>query len=403
MTSTPSLLCDQAGCRRLANHSGGHDPFPLETWAFFAEKDKNKLVKAGFATPRGGAKGGYQNHVTRNSQVIIPYERLDTVDLAAFKDGYVIRLLPEQYFASAGVVAAPFAAAGAQVVVGQNAFVLYRTHDSLAKFPPLPDWQVRGLTRNGTAVTTRRGSVTDSGHYLLRLSTLGQLPKRHEGPAQGIFATEYADEETNFLCKCVLAWLIIQTHGSPYTLTQATHLRAILADAGLGDVAQYERRGVLRHGLACCPLCMRVLKYAELYETVDFGGEDSLANAAVQVEGATRSTVVNLFHLWPLVYHSLTHIPQNTAWGHAICNTRLGQRRCYSIDELVEMGQKVGIVREEEIETFGWMSEDWQMIRSPNGAVWIQLNGDVDEGGLEEPSFDVAAGPEAPPEGSPQA
>lgn len=394
MTDASPALCTHAGCRRLANHAGPHESFPLEAWNFFADKDKKKLVKAGFATPRGGAKGGYQNHVTRNSQVIVPYERLDAVDLAAFKDGYVIRLLPEQYFVSAGVVAAPFAATGASVVVGQNAFVLYRTHDSLLRFPPLPDWQVRGLIRNGVPVTNRRGTVADSGHYLIRLSTLGPQPKRHEGPAQGIFATEYADEETNFLCKCVLAWLIIQTSGSPYTLTQATHLRAILAHAALGDVAQYERRGVLRHGLACCPLCMRVLKYAELHDTVDFGGEDALANASVQVEGATRSTVVNLFHLWPLVYHSLTHIPQNTAWGHAICNTRLGQRRCYSIDELVEMDLKVGIVREEGIETFGWMSDDWQMIRSPNGAVWIQLNGDVDEGELAEPCFDAAADPE---------
>jgi hypothetical protein len=37
----------------------------------------------------------------------------------------------------------------------------------------------------------------------------------------------------------------------------------------------------------------------------------------------------------------------------------------------------VGVIREEGIETFGWISEDFQMIRSPYGAVWIQLNGDT--------------------------
>lgn len=43
------------------------------------------------------------------------------------------------------------------------------------------------------------------------------------------------------------------------------------------------------------------------------------------------------------------------------------------------MHNKLGIIRPEGIETFGWISDDYQMIRSPNGAVWIQLHGDMDE------------------------
>lgn len=42
------------------------------------------------------------------------------------------------------------------------------------------------------------------------------------------------------------------------------------------------------------------------------------------------------------------------------------------------------------------MSDDWLMIRSPNGAVWIQLNGDIEEGPPQEPIvFDAAAEGEA--------
>jgi len=37
----------------------------------------------------------------------------------------------------------------------------------------------------------------------------------------------------------------------------------------------------------------------------------------------------------------------------------------------------VGIIRPDGIETFGWISEDFQIIRSPKGAVWIQLHGDT--------------------------
>lgn len=385
-------LCGQQGCRRITGHSGRHDAYPAEAWNFFIDKDKNKLVKAGFATPRGGAKGAYQNHVTRNSKVIIPFERVPDVDLALYQDGYVIRLLPEQYFAAPQTPKPEFLTDNPQVVVGTNAFVLYRTHDSLDSHPPMVGWNIRSLLRNGQPVTRRGSGAVDVGHYVLRLPTHGARQKRVEGPPQGVFAPEYADENTNYLSKCVLAWLIIQTKGSPYTLSQAGQLRAILSSEGLDTVDAYERSGALRRGLASCPLCMRFLKYPEFHETVSYSDESGLINAGEQVEGATRSTVVNLFHLMPLLYHELTHVPTNIGWGHAICNTRLGQRPCYSLHQLVESDLKVGVVRDEGIvETFGWISEDWLMIRSPNGAVWMQLNGDGVEGPPEEQTaFDKA-------------
>ncbi len=125
------------------------------------------------------------------------------------------------------------------------------------------------------------------------------------------------------------------------------------------------------------PLCMKILGYHELHDIVAFEDEAALGNAGLQSVGATRSTVVNLFHLEPLAYGSLEHAPHHVAWGHAVCNTRLRQRRCYSLADLQEMDLKVGIIRDENIETFGWISRDFKMIRSPNGAVWIQLNEDT--------------------------
>jgi hypothetical protein len=388
-------LCGDHGCRRIAGHRSAHDPHPTEAWGFFETRDRNKITKAGFATPRGGAKGAYQNHVIRNNKVILPYERLPDLDLSLYKDGYVIRLLPDQYFGRAGLPKPEFLDDHPAIRVGDNAFVLYRTHDSFERFPPLPNWQIRSLYNDGVPVNTRRGVIRDTGHFVLRIPRLGDRPKRVEGPPQGLFAPEYADVETNYLCKCVLSWLIIQTQASPYTLTQARHIRAILQSEGLDNVELFERNGMLRRGLTCCPLCTRFLKYNELHETVSFEFESGLTNASEQIHGATRSTVVNLFHLMPLLYHDLTHIPANIGWGHAICNTRLGQRPCYSLPQLMEMGLKVGIVLEDGlVETFGWISEDWLMIRSPNGAVWIQLNGDIEEGPPEEPSaFDVALEP----------
>ena len=288
-----------------------------------------------------------------------------------------MRLFPEQYFDAPGEPKAEFLGDDADVVVGTNAFVLYRTHESLGRLPPLDEWEVRRLSLEGEEINRRSPDVEDAGHYVLRLASTGPKPKREEGPPQGIFAPEYANEEENYRAKCVLAWLIITTYGSPYITEQARHLRLILEDAGLADFGAYETRGAMRHGLTACPLCLRIVRYEELHMLVTFNEEIGLVNAAAQVEGATRSTAVNLFHLIPLVYGSLQHIASAVGWGHANCNTKLGQRPCYSLADLQDMNLKVGILREEGIDTIGWISEDYSMIRSPMGAVWIQLSGNM--------------------------
>ena len=378
--SNPLILCGINDCRLLAKHLGEHNRYPTSAWSFMQEKDKRKLDKAGFATPRGGAKGAYQNHVVRSNRVIIPYERLLIVPVGEYKDGYVIRLYPEQYFECAGIPKPIFlTGSNSWIIVGQNAFVLYRTHQGLKKFPPLSDWSVCHLEKNGVSSKKRGRGIRDMGHYVLRIPTSGGKSKREEGVPQGMFAPEYADQEINYLCKCVLAWLITQTVGSPYVTTQAKYLQAILAQENLLNVYNYERKGVIRHGLCSCPLCLRFIRYQELHASATYEDDISFGNAAEQVEGAIRSTIVNLFHIEPLIYERITHAPSNVAWGHHSCNTRLGQKQCRSLAELIELDLKVGIIKPEGIETFGWISENYEMIRSPLGSVWIRISDDQAE------------------------
>lgn len=374
-------LCGEQNCRKLLKqgktkllkHSGDHDSYPSSPWAFMGTKDKDKLSKAGFATPRGGAKGAYQNHVLRSNKVIIPFERLEQAPLAKYQDGYVIRLFPDQYFDGPGQVKQAFSQPNAPQI-GTDAFVLYRTHDQLANFPPLSGWNVRSLSLNGLPVTDRVAGALDAGEYVLRIAAHGSTESRSEGPPQGIFAPEYATENTNYLAKCVLAWLTAHTVDSPYVAAQALHLEEILQDAGIFQPREWEAMGLLRSGHTTCPLCMRHIRYSELHDQVSFADEASLLNASEQVENATRSTIVNLFHMVPLTYSDIEHIPQNVAWGHAICNTKLGQRRCHPLSELMESGAKVGVVDGEgTIATFGWISRNLEMIRSPAGAVWIRI------------------------------
>lgn len=366
-------LCLENGCRKLLGHRGQHDLYASAPWAFMASKDKDKLSKAGFATPRGGAKGAYQNHVLRSNKVIVPFERLGQAPLASYQDGYVIRLFPDQYFDGPGQVKPAFGQPNAPQV-GVDAFVLYRTHDQLANFPPLPGWNIRSLSLNGVPVAERVSGAIDAGEYVLRIAAHGNNAARSEGPPQGIFAPEYATANTNYLSKCVLAWLTAHTVDSPYVAAQAQHLEEVLQDAGLFQPREWEAMGLLRSGHTTCPLCMKHIRYSELHDQVSFAEEASLLNASEQVVNATRSTVVNLFHMVPLTYSDIEHIPQNVAWGHAVCNTKLGQRKCYPLLELMNDGSKVGIVDGEGvISTFGWISRNLEIIRSPAGVVWIRI------------------------------
>lgn len=378
-------LCNDGGCRKLKKHTGSHSRTPTDVWSFLEKKDKNKLVKASFATPRGGSKGAYQNHVSRSNKVIIPYERYNEVDLKNYKNGFVVRLFPEQYFSEVSSIKPEFNDPNFPIKLGENAFILYRTHNSLKKFPPIKGWTIRRLIKDSKEITKRAAGVSDIGHYVYRLSTKGKDQKNDDGPPQGIFAPEYADDDTNYLAQVVLAWLIVNTAKSPYTASQAKHIEAILKTEGLFKNNHFENNGIIRNGYSICPLCLKFFYYNELHATVSFDDTVGLENAGVQVEDSTRSTIVNLFHINPLNYQTLEHLPSTVAWGHAICNTRLGQRKCYSINAIQNMDKKVGIIKPDGIFTFGWISDDYKMIRSPRGAVWILLNEDVNTNEWEAP------------------
>lgn len=380
-----SGLCGKDGCRKLSRHRGSCDIYPSSAWSFFNDKDKKKITKTGSATPRGGHKGAYQNHVSRSGKVILPYERINDCDIGNYKDGYIIRLFPEQAFDIDGELLNLSTDAGLNIVIGDNAFVLYRSHEIFERYPPLESWAIRDMVdESGDPTNTRNARIIDRGHYVLRLPAVGggssiKLEKKDAGPAQGIFAPEYADEEMTFLSKVVLAWQIVHTVNSPYTSSQASHLKAIIESLDIDMLNKFAYFGMMRGEFTTCPLCLKKVVYSELHEAIDLQDEDGLLNSGIQVEGATRSTAINLFHMIPLEYKELHHKPLHVSWGHATCNTKLGQRRCWSLEELKEQNTKVAKVSGENVSTFGWISLDDKMIRSPLGAVWIRVSEDSEE------------------------
>lgn len=375
-------LCSDPNCNLKENHKGAHSFIYKKAWTdIFNDDDNNKIQKAGYCTPRGGAKGGYQNHVNRNSKVIIPYEKLSEVTLDNYKDGYVIRIFPSQYFSSKHVVRDDLKN-NKLITVGKNAFILYRTYEDFENLPPLPEWKERSILKFDKesqeyciSSDNRSGNIIDCGHYLLRISNSGTNKKQNcfKGPAQGIFAPEYADEKTNFLCQSVLAWLIIKTEDSPYNESDFEHLQAILEKHGLLNSPHYENDFIIHNGKTTCPLCQRVIKYSELNELISFEDEEGLENSTEQV-GSTRSTKINLFHMVPLCYSSLENIPTQVSWGHATCNTRLGQRRCFSYFDLKNLDIEVEIREGQNRRVLGYANAEKNFIRSENGSVWIRIS-----------------------------
>ena len=375
-------ICNNPNCNLELNHKGKHSFIFKKAWTeLFSPDDNNKIKKAGYCTPRGGDKRGYQNHVNRNSKVIIPYEKLNEINLSNYKDGYIISIFPTQYFSSKHIIADEFVN-NTDITVDENAFILYRTYDDFANLPPLPNWKIRSVMKYNPATQKydipakdRRGNIIDVGHYLLRISNSGTNKKKNqfEGPAQGIFAPEYADANTNFLCQSVLAWLIINTDESPYNPDDFEHLKAILDKHNLLKSPHYEKDYIMHNGKTTCPLCQKIIKHSELNEIISFEDEEGLTNSTEQV-GSTRSTKLNLFHMVPLCYASLENIPTQVSWGHATCNTRLGQRRCYSFTDLQATEIEINITEGHKKHLLGYANATKNFIRSQNGDVWIRIS-----------------------------
>ena len=133
-------LCNK--CNKFNNHKGSCDQFSKDSFTFLNSKDFDKVSKSGYATPRGGDKGGYQNHVYRTGKVIIPYEKFININPNIYKGGWVVRLFVNQAFdenKKLHVIKNKFV----DLVIGKNCFVLYRSYEELSNFPPLQDWSIR--------------------------------------------------------------------------------------------------------------------------------------------------------------------------------------------------------------------------------------------------------------------
>ena len=355
-----------ANCLLQSGHRGAHNPMPA-VWYSIAndpeEKTRKKIVKAGFATPRGGDKGGYQNHVSRSSRVIIPFEHAPKVNFQNYKQGSVVRITVPQ--AISLLASGELTEENDYLVVNingikQRAFVLYRATGDLQALPIPASWQACGHRINGIVSTRRRHDGQDFGHYLNR------IPRgKKAGIQQGIFAPEYSEKDENYACQVLLTYLAYQTQGAVAD-PNLGHTIEILQALNVFNPPLWLQKGSINSsGTTACPLCMRPIAFEELHEAIDPSQVPGLANSGVQL-AETRSTLVNLFHLEPLLYSTtLGHTKLNVAWGHAHCNTFLAQRKVFSLLELNLASRAVS--------TQMFWDESEMFIRAEDGRVWVSV------------------------------
>ena len=365
-------LCNK--CNKLKNHKGSCDQFSKDSFTFLNSKDFDKVSKSGYATPRGGDKGGYQNHVYRTGKVIIPYEKFKNINPNIYKGGWVVRLFVNQAFDEnkrLHVIKNKFV----DLVIGKNCFVLYRSYEELSNFPPLRNWSIREhFSKDNKKSKTRTFDGYDKGHYILRTPAQGGSTKvtklkRYEGIAQGFFAPEYSTSEFDYLVRLQLVYLIMQSENNPYKPEHGLHIKKILKKYNCLDIEKFKYYSAIdSNKKLTCPLCLKKIKYEDLHRTADYSDNSHSENAVTQNVYTTRSTQVNVFHMRPLVYGSVEHKPYQVFWGHHHCNTNLGQNRCFSLEEIKQF-KKDGKIKNEKI----FADNSQKSIRDEKGNYYIKI------------------------------
>lgn len=282
-----------------------------------------KLYKAG--QTRGADDDEiFQNRVLRNSTVLIPYAcwalcRNPPQGEAAYQNGYIVLLSPNDYF-SRPERAAELAAQG--LILGTNAVVFYETRAQwLAHNPDALHWTPATSRLNplgGQYVARISANTADGGEKINHAFTTTQ------NKGAGIRVYEYANSATidqtklqleSLVWSCTDADAVMVAHGM--TAANATlRKNTILANAGeqgLLDMARLlEARIVNRHNITTCPLCLEEISAEGFFSKMEQAQGRAVLDLTV--------TQLNLFHIQELRVGAFGHRPYNLGWGHHHCN-----------------------------------------------------------------------------------
>jgi len=266
----------------------------------------------------------YQNRVSRNSTVLIPYACWDMCAVwqhfEAYENGFIVLLTPPEYFGNPNINA-DLTAKG--LAIGTNTVVFYETREQwIANNPDALNW---------TAAERRKAPL--GGQYVARIpattaaKNAGRIVRGFNVTAMkgaGIREYEYASAETIKRCRLQLETLFWLCNDSDNVAVvngmtaeaAATRKLAILGNCrelGLLDIARLTEVRILNvQEKTICPLCREELSGQGFFNRME--------QAEGRVVPDLTVTQLNLFHIAELRISALNHRPYNLGWGHHHCN-----------------------------------------------------------------------------------
>jgi hypothetical protein len=267
----------------------------------------------------------FQNRVSRNSTVLIPYGHWDAVSKPPegekqFDNGFIALITPESYFASDDPNSM-LAIRG--LSLGRNALVFYQLRSEWDAHPPdSMKWRPASSRTNplgGQFVARIAGTTaTQKGERINR----GYTTTGCKGA--GIRLFEYASSNTIGLCRIQLEALYWLCEDSVETATKFGMSRSdaekrktfcckLAQDSDLLDQHKLTMQRLINNdGLTICPLCLDPLP--------SLGFFSRLTQAEGREVHDLTVTEINLFHIREVRYGEYNHRPYNLGWGHHHCN-----------------------------------------------------------------------------------
>lgn len=290
---------------------------------------EQKLTKTGY-TRGATVREIYQNRVTRNNTVLIPFEFLEACrepddGTGVYESGSIVLVEPSWYY---GTEDAPDRLAEQGVELGQNGLLIFRRRAEWR------DYRLGvGQLRDGSelVVATSRTAPL-GGNYFARVhATVAEDGDEIvEGFASGklrgagIRVYEYASKATITSARLQLEALVWHCEDAQEAMVsagmseadakgrKAAQLKAA-DEAGLLDVARLRDLRVLDdQARTVCPLCREPISAADFFKR----GEQAEGRETYDL----TITEVSLFHIQELRVGTYQHRPYNLGWGHHFCN-----------------------------------------------------------------------------------
>lgn len=285
---------------------------------------KSKIYKTG--QTRGADDDViYQNRVSRNSTVLIPFSSYDqclnaTVINGIFENGYIVLINPKNYFDSEEF---RLNMKLKNIIIGENALLFYETREQWSSYNP---------EKEKLQVATSR-ILPLNGHFVARIPSTTSLKdsKINIGfntsslKGAGIRVYEYASKEVIKKCNYQLEYLYWNCFDSKEVSIAAGMTEIEVMDMiekskevtkklGLSDHDRlFEMRIIDCDSNTVCPLCLEKLSAKGFYSKIEQAEGRHVPDLTV--------TQLNLFHIKELRVGEFNHKPYNLGWGHHHCNT----------------------------------------------------------------------------------